>query len=249
MRIAVAGGTGRLGRLVVATATGAGHDVVSMSRTSGVDLITGAGLDEALGGVQAVVDVSNIETLSGSKSTEFFETATRNLTAAEQRAGVAHHVVVSIVGVDRVGLGYYRAKLRQEQMALAGPVPATVLRATQFYEFAPQMIGRGVGPFVITPRSMNQPVAAREVAEELVRLAAGAPQGLVADMAGPQRRPMDELIRAVVRARHQRRVVVVLALPGAVGRAMRDGGLCPTGEATLGQVTFEEWLASPDATQ
>lgn len=243
MRIAVAGGTGWLGKLVVVAAGRAGHDVVVMSRAEGVDLTTGKGLDEALRGVDVVIDVSNISTVSQAKATAFFETVTRNLQAAEVRAGVKHHVLVSIIGVDRVEWGYYRAKLRQEEIALAGPVPATVLRAAQFHEFAVQMLTQFGGPVAVVPAMLSQPVAAREVAAELVRLAEGQPAGRAAEIAGPEPLPMAELVRKVARKRGPRKWVLSFRLPGRAGKQMATGGCLPTGPGVRGTETFDKWLA------
>lgn len=243
MRIAIAGGTGTLGRYVVDAVLAAGHEPTVISRSRGIDVITREGLDDALRGTTVVIDVTNMTTVSERKSTAFFQTATRNLIDAGQRAGVTHHVVLSIVGIDRVDLGYYTGKRVQERVALAGPVPATVLRATQFHEFAGQMLARG-GPFAIVPRMTTQPIAAREVADALVVLALGQPVGRAPDIAGPERREMSDLVRALVHARGEHRLVVPIRLPGAVGRAMASGGLLPTGEGPRGTQTFEEWLAT-----
>lgn len=243
MRIAIAGGTGTLGRYVVDAVLAAGHEPTVISRSRGIDVITREGLDDALRGTTVVIDVTNMTTVSERKSTAFFQTATRNLIDAGQRAGVTHHVVLSIVGIDRVDLGYYKGKRVQERVALAGPVPATVLRATQFHEFAGQMLARG-GPFAIVPRMTTQPIAAREVADALVVLALGQPVGRAPDIAGPERREMSDLVRALVHARGEHRLVVPIRLPGAVGRAMASGGLLPTGEGPRGTQTFEEWLAT-----
>ena len=182
-------------------------------------------------------------TVSAKKSTAFFQTATHNLIDAGQRAGVTHHLVLSIVGIDRVDLGYYKGKLAQERVALAGPVPATVLRATQFYEFADQLLARG-GPFAIVPRMTTQPIAAREVADAVVVLALGDPVGRAPDIAGPERREMSDLVRALVHARGEHRLMVPVRLPGAVGRAVTSGGLLPTGDGPRGMQTFEEWLVT-----
>ena len=151
MRVAVAGGTGLIGRMVVDTLQLGGDTAVVVARSVGVDLLTGAGLDHALAGVEAVIDVSNIVTTRRGTAVRFFGTATRALLAGGQRAGVTHHIVLSIVGVDRVPWGYYEGKRHQEQLALEGPVPATVLRSTQFHEFADQMLQRG-GPVVLVPK-------------------------------------------------------------------------------------------------
>ena len=219
MRIAIAGGTGTLGRYVVDAVRAAGHQPTVISRSRGIDVITRTGLDDALRDTSVVIDVTNMTTVSAKKSTAFFQTATHNLIDAGQRAGVTHHLVLSIVGIDRVDLGYYKGKLAQERVALAGPVPATVLRATQFYEFADQMLARG-GPFAIVPRMTTQPIAAREVADALVVLALGDPVGRAPDIAGPERREMSDLVRALVHARGEHRLMVPIRLPGAVGRAV-----------------------------
>jgi uncharacterized protein YbjT (DUF2867 family) len=246
MDVAVAGGTGWIGRLVVEAVRDAGHDPSVISRSRGVDVTTGAGLDEALRGVRAVIDVTNITTTSRRKAVAFFEAGTARLLAAGHRAGVAHHVALSIVGCDRVGLGYYAGKRRQEELVLNGPVPASVLRATQFYEFAPQMIEHGFGPFVPGPRMRSQPVAAREVAEALVVLATGEPAGLAPDLAGPEVHDMAWMVRQVVRARGLHRVVIPLKMPGSAGRQMAGDGLLPREAGPRGKQTFREWLGSPD---
>ena len=243
MRIAVAGGTGLVGRLVVEEVRAAGHTPVVLARSTGVDLTTGAGLDQALDGADAVVDVSNVTTTGRARSVAFFEAATGNLLAAGERAGVAHHVALSIVGVDRVGLGYYRGKLAQEALVLADGVAGSVLRATQFHEFAAQMLERG-GPFALAPRMLTQPVAAREVAVALAELAAGEPVGLAPDLAGPERQQMSDMVRRLLRARGGRRPVLPVRFPGATGRAMAQGGLLPTGPGPRGSQTFDEWLAA-----
>ncbi|MEV6347411.1 NAD(P)H-binding protein [Actinoplanes sp. NPDC051851] len=244
MRIAVAGGTGWIGRLVVAQAREAGHDVVVIARSVGVDLTTGAGLDAALKDVDAVIDVSNIETLRRATATRFFETVTRTLLAAEERAGVKHHVLLSIVGVDRVPWGYYQAKLHQEEIALAGAVPVTVLRATQFHEFAAQMLERSSGPIAVVPRMLSRPVAAAEVAAELIHLAASAPLGRAPDLAGPETLRMADLVRTLSRHRGLRKLVLEIPLPGPAGRAMSTGGILPATPGSRGTQTFTEWLTA-----
>ncbi|MDD9208070.1 NAD(P)H-binding protein [Georgenia sp. 10Sc9-8] len=244
MRVAVAGGTGTVGRHVVRAAQDAGHETVVLARSSGVDLSSGDGVEQALAGVDAVVDVSNITALRRAPAQEFFTTATTHLMAAGSRAGVQHHVVLSIVGVDRVPLGYYQAKRYQERLALVGPVPASVLRATQFYELAAQLPDRVPGPVAVVPRMRSRPVAAREVAVALVALLEREPVGLGPEMAGPEEHDMADLVRRVVQARGQRRRVVGVRAPGAAGRTMASGGLLPTADGPRGQVTFEQWLST-----
>ena len=162
MRIAVAGGTGLVGGMTVRALERAGHDPVVISRSTGANTITGDGLDEALQGVEAVVDASNTNELEADATRAFFGTSTKNLLAAEERAGVGHHVVLSIIGIDRVsGNGHYAGKLRQEEVAEAGPVPVTILRAAQFFEFAELVMGwMRDGDTITLPPLLLQPVAA-----------------------------------------------------------------------------------------
>jgi uncharacterized protein YbjT (DUF2867 family) len=243
MRLVVAGGTGCVGRFVVEAARGAGHEVGVISRATGTDLVSGTGLAEALQGADAVIDVSNYLGVSRSKSMQFFATATGNLLAAGAKAGVGHHVALSIVGIDRVPLGYYAGKLRQEEVLAGGDVPWTVLRATQFHEFPAQFLARLKGPLVAVPRMRSATVAAREVAEHLLELAAGPAMGRAPDLAGPQVHQMADLIRRLVRALGQRRLVLPVRLPGRAGAGMAGGGLLPTGAGPRGRQTFDEWLA------
>jgi uncharacterized protein YbjT (DUF2867 family) len=243
MKIAVAGGTGCVGKYVVESVEAHGATPVVLARSRGVDLVTGKGLGDALQGVTAVIDVSNVSALTAKKATAFFETATRNLLTAGERAGVAHHVALSIVGCDRVDMGYYRSKLRQEELVLTGPVPGSVLRATQFHEFAAQVIAYR-GPIAFSVKSLNQPIAAREVAEALVDMAVSAPVGLGPELAGPEPHEMTDLIRRLLHARGSRRLVVSFPMPGRAGKAMAGGGLLPTSPGPRGTQTFDEWLST-----
>jgi uncharacterized protein YbjT (DUF2867 family) len=242
MRIAVAGATGWTGRPVVEALRGDGHEPVVLARSAGVDLTTGAGLDEKLDGVRAVIDVSNVATTGARRSIAFFEAATGRLLEAGRRAGVAHHVALSIVGVDRVDFGYYAGKRRQEELVLNGPVPGTVLRATQFHEFAAQCLARG-GPVTIAPKMLCQPVAVAEVARHLVDLVLREPAGLAPELAGPKEHlRMEDMVRRLSRARGARRPVLALRIPGRAGRGFTGGGLLPAGPGPRGTVTFDAWL-------
>ncbi len=244
MRVVVAGGTGLVGRLVVAAVQRAGHEALALSRGSGVDLVTGAGVHGALASDDVVIDVSNTTTMRRAAATAFFEAATRTLLDAGRRAGVRHHVALSIVGVDRVGLGYYQGKVRQERLLLAADAPVSVLRATQFHEFVGQALARFGGPVVPLPRMRTQPVAAREVADALVELALGEPCGMAPELAGPQTLELAPLARKLLRARGAKRAVVSFRMPGAAGRAMAAGALLPTGDGPRGRQTFDEWLSA-----
>ncbi|MER7798429.1 NAD(P)H-binding protein [Microbacterium sp. NPDC096154] len=245
MRIAVAGGTGVLGRHVVRLAREGGHEPVVLSRSRGVDLREGGeSLTAALAGCDAVVDVASVQTLSAKESTRFFRAVTENLIRAEITAGVRHHVAVSIVGALAIDDGYYAGKALQERLVTASGTGWTMLRATQFHEFAAQtaQTGRMLGVHLV-PQMRSQPVAAAEVAAEVVALATGAPRGLVADLAGPRQESMPDLVRRFVRASGSRRPVLSLPLPGRMGRGLRDGTILPREGARLGTQTFDQWLA------
>jgi uncharacterized protein YbjT (DUF2867 family) len=248
VKIAVSGGTGLVGRLVMDAVRSAGHQPVLLARSVGVDITTGAGLDRALAGSSAVIDVSNLSTTNRTRAITFFETGTRNLLAAGLRAGVTRHVALSIVGVDRVDLGYYAGKRHQEALVLAAGVTGSVLRATQFHEFAVQLLDRIRGPIVPVPRMRSQPIAAREVADALVRLAVQEPVGSAPDLAGPQVLEMPDLVRQLLHSRESRRIVLPVRVPGSAGRAMASGGLLPTGPGPRGQQTFADWLTEANRT-
>ncbi|WP_432522872.1 SDR family oxidoreductase [Kineococcus sp. SYSU DK006] len=243
-RTAVAGGTGTAGRHVVDLLRERGHDVVVLARATGVDLLTGVGLDAALAGVGTVVDVTSTTATSSAGSVRFFRPATEHLLAAAARAGVRHHLVLSVVGTDRAPFGHYAGKLVQEALVAQGPVPWTVLRATQFHEFAAQFLERSaVGPLAVVPRARCEPVAAREVAERIASLVAAGPAGRVADLAGPREERLADLARAWAAAAGRRGAVLEVPLPGAFGAAARDGSLLGGPGADRGRLTFERWLA------
>ncbi|MDM4761596.1 SDR family oxidoreductase [Galbitalea sp. SE-J8] len=246
MRVAVAGGTGAVGARVVEAARERGHEVVSLSRSGGVDLEHGTGLAAALAGADAVVDTASVSSRSAERSRAFFGAVTRNLLAAEAAAGVGHHVLLSIVGIDRSPYDYYAGKVLQEELVEATDVPWTILRATQFHEFARQIHGAvTAGPFVLVPRMRSQPIAAREVGERLVDLVEAGPSGRVADLAGPRPEWIGSMVRRYARAIGDRRPVIAVPLPGPGGRAQRDGTLIPDAVAAdHGRETFEQWLAS-----
>lgn len=243
MRIAVAGGTGTVGRHVVEVAQARGHDVVSLSRAEGVDLVNGRGLAQALEGVETVIDVSGIQTLSTKKAVDFFTNATQNLLAAEKQAGVQHHVALSIVGIDGSTSGLYAGKLVQEDEVRHGGIPWTLLRSTQFHEFVPMAVkAAGAGRLVIIPKMFTQPVAAREVAEALVKAAEAGPQGRITDLGGPRTEELTDLVRAYMQKTGQRKRIVTVHVPGPTGKAMRGGALIPMPGAAVGHQTFLEWL-------
>jgi uncharacterized protein YbjT (DUF2867 family) len=244
MRVAIAGGTGLVGRLVAEDAQSRGHEVVVLSRSEGIDLTTGEGAIRALDGADAVIDVLSTVTLKAQASIAFFERTSRTLLDAERDAGVPHHVALSIVGVDRAPFDYYAGKLTQERLVEAGHIPWTILRATQFHEFAAQMYERAaVGPLHLAPRMRTQPIAAVEVAGRLVDLAEAPAQGRVRDLAGPREESLVDMIRRYARSRGGRGWIPAVSIPGDFGRAQRDGSLLPDDDADRGRTTFSEWLS------
>lgn len=247
MKIAVAGGSGVVGRHVIAAATRRGHEAVAVARSTGADVLTGAGLDEALAGADAVIDVTNCPTtLSAKVATRFFETGTANLLSAERRVGVPHHVVLSIVGIDGIDVSYYAGKLAQERAVAAGPIDHTVVRAAQFHEFAGQLLGAG-GPVAFLPTLLMRPVAAREVGEYLVAAAEQGPSGRVTDLVGPRDERLADVARRQLAHDGLRRRVLEIRLPGAYGKGLASGALRGAEPRREGTMTFDAWLDSGTA--
>jgi uncharacterized protein YbjT (DUF2867 family) len=243
MKIAVAGATGRAGRHVVDILAARGHDVVSMSRATGVDLISGDGLAEALAGVECVVDVATGPSPDEQEATEFFATATRNLQEAGRRAGVQRMIVASIIGIDRFDSGYNAAKIVQERAALNGPIPVRILRAAQFHELVGQLVEWGQqGDVSYVPKMRTQLVAARTVAEALADLAVdreSAP-GPILEIAGPREESMVEAANLLVAQRGNG-----LRIEGVTWDERYEAGAAlPGPNATLAGPTFEDWLAA-----
>ena len=245
MRIAVAGATGHIGALTVSALEGRGHEVVRISRSLGVDCLTGEGLDEALEGVDAVVDVTNIAATDRAEAVASFGSITRNLLAAEHRAGVRHHVLLSIVGVDRVeGNAHYAGKREQERLVADGPVPWTIVPATQFHDFAAMVTSwtERDGVATIAPL-LVQPVAPSDVADILAEVATGEPQGRYPDIAGPEPQDLVDMARRTNEVRGHR-VQLVPSWSGPFDTSMAGDVLLPGDRARIAPTTFDEWLAA-----
>ncbi|MGI5204840.1 SDR family oxidoreductase [Spirillospora sp. CA-108201] len=244
MRIAVAGATGNIGTLTVAALRRDGHDVVGVSRSLGVDLTTGEGLDDALAGVDAVVDVTNSTAADPAGTVAFFGAVTRNLLAAEERAGVSHHVLLSIAGVDRIeGNAHYAGKREQERLVAAGPVPWTIVPATQFHDFAATVTSwtEQDGVAAIAPL-LVQPVAPADVAGVLAEIAAGRPQGRYSDVAGPEPQDLVDMARRTDQARG-RTVKLVPTWSAIFSEEAAGNALLPGPDARITPTTFDQWLA------
>ncbi|MEU7986620.1 SDR family oxidoreductase [Streptosporangium canum] len=244
MRIAVAGATGNIGALTAAALERDGHSVVRVSRSLGVDLSTGAGLDDALAGVEAVVDVTNGPATDPAETVAYFGTTTRNLLAAEERAGVRHHVLLSIAAIHRVeGNAHYAGKREQERLVAAGPVPWTIVPATQFHDFAAMVASwtERDGVATIAPL-LVQPIAPADVADILGEIAVGEPQGHYADIAGPDPQDLVDMARRTNEARG-RTVKLVPTWSAVFGPAMAGNVMLPGEGARIAPTTFDEWLA------
>ena len=241
--VAVAGATGTIGRHVVRFLEDQGVGVSPIARSYGSDLLSGVGLNSAVDGASAIIDVANVVTTRQAESVDFFTRATENLLRACRDAGVQRYIVLSIVGIDEFRSGYYPGKLAQERLVEASGLSSTILRATQFHEFAEQMLNRfGRGPVAFIPKIMSRPVAAAAVAEQLTRLAVLETTPRRQDMAGPDCLFLTEMVRRLCRWRGDRRLIVPVRVPGATGRAMADGALLPHGPFLMDGQPFGEWL-------
>jgi uncharacterized protein YbjT (DUF2867 family) len=249
-KIAVAGATGRVGRHTVEALREQGHDVVEISRSKGVDVITREGLAEALAGVEVVIDAATGPSPEEQAATEFFTTSARNLQELGEQAGAQRIIAVSIIGTDRFSGGYGVAKVAHERAHLDGPVPAHILRASQFHEFVEQLVNWGrQGDVSRVPVMRTQLVAARSVAEELAALAsdpqrfAAAGAGAISEIAGPRQERLSEMARLVVTRHGESVTIEEVSNPDDPDRELNeDGGLLPGPAAKLAGPTFEEWL-------
>ncbi len=245
-KIAVAGATGRVGRHIVELLEADGHDVVAMSRATGVDVTTGAGLDEALAGVDTIIDAATGPSPDKDTATAFFTSAANNLQAAGQRAGVKRIVVVSIIGIEHFSGGYQAAKVAHEQAMLAGPIPVRILRAAQFHEFVDELLNWGrQGEVAHLPKMRTQLVAARSVAEALVDLATanGAARPQISEIAGPRAESLVEMAKlSTARRGDPVRIEAASDPSDPDAERLADGTLLPGPDAVLAGPTFEEWL-------
>jgi uncharacterized protein YbjT (DUF2867 family) len=221
-----------------------GHDVIAASRATGVDTLTGAGLAEAMEDAEVVVDVANSPSFEDQAVMEFFDTAGRNIRTAEQAAAVGHHVALSVVGTDRLqASGYFRAKLRQEELIKSARIPYTIVRATQFFEFVGAIADAAMnGDSARVSAALMQPIAADDVAAHLAEVAVQPPLNGIVDLAGPEAIRMDELVRQYLAAKGDAREVVTDNAAGYFGTPVDDRSLTPQGKARVGTVRFGEWL-------
>jgi len=244
MKIVVIGGSGLIGKKVVKNLRQQGHEVVAASPSSGVNTVTGEGLAQALAGAQVVVDVANAPSWEDKAVLAFFETSGRNLLAAEAAAGVGHHVALSVVGTDRLlASGYFRAKMAQENLIKASPIPYTIVRATQFFEFVGGIAQSATeGQTVRLPPVLMQPIASDDVAAVVAEAALAEPLNGTVDLAGPEPIRQDELVRQFLNATGDARKVITDASATYYGINVNDQSLTPGENPRLGTTRFSDWL-------
>ena len=244
MKIVVIGGTGLIGTKLVSRLQERGQEVVAASPKTGVNAITGEGLSAALAGAQVVVDVTNAPSWEDKAVLEFFETSSRNLLAAEAQAGVGHHVALSVVGTDHLlGLGYFRAKLAQEELIQASGIPHTIVRSTRFFEFISGLAQEAtVGQTVHLSSILVQPIASGDVAEILAEVALGAPVNGTIEIAGPEQAGLNAIVGQFLNATHDSRSVVTDSQTRYYGLELIGQPLVPTDHPRLGATRFENWL-------
>jgi len=249
MKIVVIGGTGLIGSKTVPILRQGGHEVVAASPNTGVDTITGRGLKEVMAGTQVVIDLANAPSWEDKAVLEFFETSGRNVLAAEAAAGVRHHVALSIVGTDRMpDNGYFRAKVAQEKLITASPVPYTIIRATQFMEFLGGIADSGAaGSTVRLSPGLFQPIASDDVAAIVADVALAAPRNGIIEIAGPDRAPLNEIVARYLKAVGDPRTVVSDPEARYFGGRVEERSLVPLGDARLGRIGVDEWVRRSQA--
>ena len=245
MKIVVIGGSGLIGTKLVNKLRPLGHEVVAASPSSGVNTITGEGLTEALAGAQVVVDVANSPSWEDKAVLQFFETSGRNLLAAEAAAGVGHHIALSVVGTERLlASGYFRAKMAQETLIKASPVPYTIVRATQFFEYVGGIAQSATdGQTVRLSPALVQPIVSDDVAAALVQVVVDAPLNDTVELAGPEPIRLDELVRQYLSANQDARKVTTDVDALYCGIKLNDQSLTPGDNPRIGPTRFEDWLS------
>lgn len=249
MKIVVIGGTGLIGSKLVTKLNALGHQAIPASPNSGVNTLTGEGLAEVLKDAQVVVDVSNSPSFEDAAVMDFFQTSTRNLLSYEAAAGVGHHVALSIVGSERLPeSGYMRAKVAQEKLIKEGPIPYSIIHATQFFEFVKRIADEATaGNRVVLPPVLFQPIAADDVVSALGKVTTNSPLNGAIEIAGPEPFRFDELIRQRLIALDDPREVIADPQARYFGAELSEHSIVPIGEAQLGETRFADWLSRSDS--
>src|SRR6266581_7322851 len=245
MKIVVIGGSGLIGKKLVKNLRQRGHEVVAASPSSGVNTLTGEGLAEALAGASVVVDAANSPSFEDKAVLEFFETSGRNLLAAEAAAGVGHHIALSVVGTDRLlASGYFRAKMAQENLIKASPIPYTIVRATQFFEFVGGIAQSATeGQTVRLPPVLMQPIVSDDVGAAMADAALTEPLNGTVDLAGPEAIRQDDLVRRFLKTTGDARTVMTDPKALYYGIAVDDQSLMPGNNPRLGPTRLADWLS------
>jgi uncharacterized protein YbjT (DUF2867 family) len=251
MNIVVVGGTGLIGSATVTQLRAAGHTTVAASPSSGVDTTTSQGLREAVTGADVVIDTTNAPSWEDAEVMEFFLTSTQHLLEAEADAGVTHHIALSVVGTERMlASGYFRAKIVQESLIRSGPIPHTVVRATQFFEFISNIADSATtGDTIRLPAAGIRPIAASDVSAHLARTATSAPTNGIVEVAGPDTYGLDDVVRRVLEAHDDtRRVVTDPSAPYYGWVHLDDTTLLPAADTAVGSTHLNDWLTRLRAT-
>ena len=244
MKIVVIGGTGRIGSKVVARLRDRGHEVVAAAPASGVDILTGDGLDAALAGAHVVVDLANSPSFDDAAALDFFRTAGRNVLAAEARTGVGHHLALSVVGTEKLSAsGYFRAKQTQEELIRDAGIPYTIIHSTQFFEFLPGIIQSAAsGSTIRLSPALVQPIASEDVAEAVARFALSPPANGIVEIAGPERESLAGLAQRFMTLIEDPREVVFDVHAPYFGAELATDTLVPANASWQGSLNFERWL-------
>lgn len=245
MKIVVIGGSGLIGSKLVTRLRAKGHQVLAASPNSGVNTITGEGLTEALAGASVVVDVANSPSFEDKAVLAFFETAGRNLLAAEAAAGVSHHIALSVVGTDRLqASGYFRGKLAQERLIKASPIPYTIVHSTQFFEFLGGIAqGAAVGNTIRLSHAAIQPITSDDVADAMTDITLGKPLNATVEIAGPERLPLSDLMGRYLKAIRDPREVIADPTALYFGAELNDQSLVPADGARIFTGSFADWIS------
>lgn len=246
MKIVIIGGTGLIGSKTAERLRRQGHEVIAAAPNTGVNTITGEGLEAALAGAEVVIDLANSPSFEDKAAMDFFETSGRNLLAADKAAGIKHHIALSVVGTEQLqDAGYFRAKLAQEKLIKASGTPYTIVHSTQFMEFLPAIAKSGaVGEAVHLSPAYVQPIASDDVADAMANVALAAPINGTIEISGPERVRMSELVARYLKASGDPRKVVTDPEALYFGARLNDNSLVSDNDPRLGHITFEQWFAT-----
>jgi uncharacterized protein YbjT (DUF2867 family) len=244
MKIVVIGGTGLIGSKVVSRLRDQGHEVVVAAPSTGIDILTGEGLDAAMAGTDTVVDLSNSPSFEDAAVMNFFQTAGRNVLGAEAKAGVGHHIALSVVGTQKLtDSGYFRAKIAQEELIRNAGIPYTIIHSTQFFEFLPGIIKSATdGNIVRLAPALVQPIASEDVADAVARIAVQVPANDTVEISGPEREPLSDLAQRFMSITQDPRKVVSDVHARYFGAELKTNTLVPEGKAWQGAMNFERWM-------